>query len=432
MVVQQILGRGARFFGVVFALLAVLAINSSSLRAQEDGLFDLFSEPAQPKNAPAAIEPLSPNEEISSSEEIAVPAADRPAANEDGAELPTLTLRQWMPLGAGGRLVGEVMMLDSEAKAVACEGVRVFLVRDGEVEASVRSMAGGRFEFTGVRPGVTTIIANDQQCFAAYSLTLVDGTGLAKPELLTVFAISPWEPSRRAAILSSSTSATATPTTDTAVQFVSQQRDMRSTVRVAIDADGGFTGTVLYPGRAAGASDMTGMMVRVLRGGQLVREAAVKQDGSFAVTGVGAGPVGVVVFGPKGFAATAIELVAPSARSAATSTLATESLVMLQGAVASGVNVEIAPNGDVAPVVNGQTGEEGEEEGSVPLDIPPPEFAGFGGGAPAGGFGGGGGGGGMGGIGELAGLAAIGAALAAFAGDDDNNFVPRVVSPAVP
>ncbi|XZE55352.1 hypothetical protein SH139x_001360 [Planctomycetaceae bacterium SH139] len=419
---------------------AVLLSSGSNAYAQLDDLFDL-EEPAPSLPAANPIKPAGPATVLPPAP--ATPALDGALAPQPetvdlpaATELPPLTLRQWVRLGSGGRLLGKVVTLAADGSMLPCGETRVSLVQNGQVLTSQRADADGEFEFRGVTPGVITIVASESTCFAAYPLTVVGGDQIGETaEPLTIAAISQLPSPRRQALVASLTSARRSPQASPPSRFVPSARQTLDTFRVAMTPEGGVSGAVLIPGLTQAPVDMSQMLVRAVRDNQVVGEARVTADGSFSLDDLGPGPVGIIFFGPLGFAATAIELVPADARSASLSNATKQRLVAnLQSTSAPGINLEIAPLADVSSVVMNEPSEEAGD-GSLPLEVPAPPTPGGGiAGGSGGGFGGGGGGAGGGGLGGIGGLAAIGAIIAAVAasGDDEPPFIPTPVSPAIP
>ncbi len=422
---------------------ATLLLSGTNAHAQLDDLFDL-EEPAPSLPAANPIEAVEPADSAAA----ATPAPPTPAPDETLApppetvdlpaatELPPLTLRQWVRLGSGGRLLGKVVTLSSDGTMLPCSETRVSIVQNGQVLTSRRADADGEFEFRGVAPGVITIVASESSCFAAYPLTVVDGDQIGETgEPVTIAAISQLPSPRRQALVASLTSARRSPLTSPPSRFVPSARQTLDTFRVAMTPEGGIRGEVLIPGLMQAPVDMSQMMVRAIRDNQVAGEVRVAADGKFAIDKLGPGPVGIIIFGPLGFAATAIELVPPPARSATLGNESEQQLVAnLQSTAAPGINLEIAPLADVSSVVMNEPSEQ-SDSGSLPLEVPPPTTpAGGMVGGSGGGFGGGGGGAGGGGLGGIGGLAAIGAVIAAVAASDDDDppFIPTPVSPALP
>lgn len=422
---------------------AVLLFSGSDAYAQLDELFDL-QEPAPSLPAANPIEAAEPADSAT----VPPPATATPAFDEALApqpetvdlpaatELPPLTIRQWVRLGSGGRLLGKVVTLAADGSMLACSETRVSLVQNGQVLTSQRADADGEFEFRGVAPGVITIVASESTCFAAYPLTVVGGDQIGETaEPLTIAAISQLPSPRRQALVASLSSARRSPLASPTSRFVPSTRQTLDTFRVAMTPEGGVSGEVLIPGLMQAPVDMSQMLVRAVRDNQVVGEVRVAADGKFAIDDLGPGPVGIIIFGPLGFAATAIELIPPAARSAALANETEQQLVAnLQSTAAPGINLEIAPVADVSSVVMNEPSNEAEG-GSVPLEVPPPPTpAGGMVGGSGGGFGGGGGGSGGGGLGGIGGLAAIGAVIAAVAASDDDDppFIPTPISPALP
>ena len=383
---------------------------------------------------PADAEPIAETEEDPVGIDLFAEEKPTPEAVPEPVELPALTLRQWTTLGARGTLRGSLSVLGKESAAVALRGARLQLLRDGAVVSKATSSTEGEFEFTNVVPGVYTLVATDRECFAVLPITAVaqEGDQIAMP--LSVIAVQGLSASRRQSMLAAMTppSSEELASDDVPADFVATERSVMGTHRVAMTTDGGFVGNVFMPGQPAGSVDMSSMMVRVLRDGKAIGEARVGRSGNFKVYGLAEGPVGIVVFGAQGFAATGIELV--SGNSLGQFERTDESFVTTQEGADTGLNVEVAPSGELAPLSEETAKDESEiGEGSIPLEIPQAGGS-IAGGVPSNGFASGGGGGGGGGFGGVEGLAALGAIAAAIAASDDNNgqFVPVVVSPAVP
>jgi hypothetical protein len=339
-----------------------------------------------------------------------------------------LTQRNTVGLSSTGELRGSVSAFGPRGLRPVGSGQQVRLIRAGEIVGGTQTSVSGEFVVKGVKPGRYTLLAVSPTTIAAYSVNAVTApTAAGIFEMIAVSEV-PLQRSRSMLV------AAASMTSDRASIAMNDAGGLEAygTYRVAMNADGGFRGTARAPEGNLGVVDLSKTTVRIFRGKDFVRETNLDVNGAYSFEGIGAGPLGIVFFGPSGFAAMGLELVQQKYQ--ANIDDRDERFVSLESDVAPEHNVELVPNDDVTSGLDEIESEDEEQVAmGTPLEIPPP-FAGggFGGGGPGSGAGGGGGGG-TDGLGGIVGLAALGAALAAgLSGDDDNGFTPAPASPAVP
>jgi hypothetical protein len=369
-----------------------------------------------------------------------------PAPTLPGIDFPA-TQQQVVRLTESGKLVGSVSVFSNRALIAVGPDMPIRLVRSGQIVGITKTDPVGGFQFSGLEPGVYTLLAAGPDLIAVYSITALpmDDVTASPLDIIAVGGI-PFQ--RTVAMAAGSLPAVALGVASPVVNngsniqidqtaIVAAYRaaitDESGTYRVLMTPTGGIEGQVTLPGIAPGSVDLSRTTLRAFREGQMIAETMLGVDGRYSIAAIGPGPIGLVFFGPDGFAAMGMELVAKNLNAGGPAV--DETLVALQGPAAPAGNVVMAPNSDVQPALGDVSDDfPGNEPVGTPLDVPPPmnAGAGFAGGAP--GPGAGGGGGGNGGLGGVAGLAAIGAVLAAAlaSDDDDNNFVPRPTSPALP
>lgn len=377
-------------------------------------------------------------------EELALPKASTVSVAQDGAWLEKLSAPQYTRLNARGELAGDLGWLANDGVRML-PNMPVTLVSRGRIVARVLTNADGAFRFSQVNPGIYTIVASDPRELLILPIMVAPADG-SEVKPIHLIAAAPIAPDRRSAMLASVAMLpmpvgpmAPAPMVQGAVAPSSatgnwnpnwpESRTIASTYEVAIGANNEVEGQISVMGYPVGAIDLTGMMVRMMREGELVGEAPVAANGYFRVEQVSPGPVSVVVFGPQGFAALGVKLVSQNGFTKKANANQETFVSLLQGADTN-LRIEIAPPEDVIA---------GSSIPGDSLSVPPP-FAnapgfgpggfgagGFGPGGGGGGFGGGGGGGFGGGMGGIGALGALGAA-AALAGGNDNGFVPTAQS----
>ena len=370
---------------------------------------------------------------------VALGAVARPAVAQEAVATPAalpmatqflsdLVQSQYVQVDSKGTLKGDISYLADDGTRRSLPNLDVSLIQGGQFVERVMTNPDGEFAISGVRPGIYTVIASNPKQLLVLPIVV---TGTAdEPTSLALIAASPVAPARRQAMLTSLLMG------DPGLGVVYDDSIDYGTGhasptigRVAVGGDGALQGRISVIGFPVGAVDMTGMTIRVMRGGEPMASVPVNADGTFTVEKMSVGPIAVFAFGPQGFAAMGVEVFSGD-QLTKNITNGTETLVTAMQAPPSTLSFEIAPPNDV--IAGSQLPGDSFTGPTLPPGPVGPLGAGPGGafGGPGGGFGGGGGGGGFAGGGGLGALGALGAAAAALANDNDNGFVPSPVSGA--
>lgn len=343
---------------------------------------------------------------------------------------------QWVQPDAQGAVSGTVV---SAAGNVADLSGKVELVVAGSAAISAVVDTAGKFQFANLRPGVYSLVYSGNETFAAFALTVVPANSSAGLGSSTVVPATSLNPQRTLATIARYQPARIptlpAPAEELKPLIQGVAAPNLGNYRVARNADGGLSGQLIQSTVTdKGPLAASGMNVIVLQNDEVVAQVTSDFDGGFKTDALELGTYDLIISGGYGYAAVGFELVENQKKVTQTVAAGTETLVSLlqDGAVPTEILIQTS---STMPVPSGQTEDDDAigtpivDMGFAPMDA---GFApgGFGGGG-AGGFGGGGGGG-FGG-GGLGGLAAVGGIIAALlANNDDDNFVPRITSPAVP
>jgi hypothetical protein len=349
----------------------------------------------------------------SGQEVIATPAAAKPAVT---AVVPVLTLPQWTRVNPAGELRGSIVRPGAAGSLRSIPNLEVSLITQGQIVARVATNADGDFSFAQVVPGYYTVVASNPTDLLVFALAVSESDGSQVEPTLFV-AASPITADRRQAMLAAVFGPMAPPASPAPTGPVVPM-NVLGIYDIELQPGGVLSGHAMMMG-GGNTVDMSRMIVRLTRESAVLGEAPLAADGTFSIPNLSPGPASVFAFGPQGFSAFGVNLVAGN-RISTLNAGASETFVTAQGG--SSFSFGVASMGDVAAGAG------------VPGDSfnPPAPLAGPLG-APGGGFGGGGAGGGGsgvgGGIGGLAAAALAAAALAA-SNDNNNNFTPPSTSDA--
>lgn len=331
------------------------------------------------------------------------------------------TPMQYAHVNEQGELKGKLARFGDDGVLRMIPNQDVTLTQAGRVLMGARTDAEGDFVFGRVKPGIYTVTASNPQNLLV--LTILVGPAVSDAQPLSLVAAGPVSPDRRTAMLATLVSG-APPQMPVMIEPTAYPSGSVSGehYRAVLDRDGSLTGNLSWTLLSRTPISFEGVVLRLTRGNQVVGEARVAGDGSFRIPSQTPGPVSVFAFGPQGFSAVGIQLVAPSATLGAAELSGAETLVnVLQGNANLGLNIALGSSQDAI----GAAQQPGDS-----LNLPPAAPLGPGGGVAGGGGSFGGGGGGGGGLGGIGALGAIGAAAAiAASNDDDGPFVPAATSP---
>jgi len=352
-----------------------------------------------------------------------------------GSVLNQLFNKQWVCLDKDNSISGSLVQLADNDKAPLA-GLPIALVRDGEVAHSAIADQTGSFKFENVATGSYSLVTRTNESIAAFSLHVLDAKNTHLSSSVEVRVVRP-AGGKVKEILRSQTLPTYAVRVDK--QEVSKDplggsRTFSKSQFIRLDSDGRLSGQL---GSVLSTTDLSEMVVYVLKNGEEKARANVDSEGKFSFDGLLPGVYGFVAAGSSGFAATSFQLIGNS-----------NALVGADGSrfvstldACGQMNVEVVPCCEVvvcqqpvqtivetvvqAPIV---------DSCAVPVDecgVAPSCGCGggFGGGYGGGGFGGGGGGfGGGRGLAGIAGIAGLATVAGILAANDDNNDAP-VVSP---
>ncbi len=358
--------------------------------------------------------------------------------------------RQWVKLSDSGKIDGQLIELVSEEKKPLA-GLPVALVREGKIVTSTTAGNDGKFSFSGVRPGLYSLVSRTNETIAAFALQVLDGKDASHlPSSIEVRAIrsvgDKVKEIVRAQVVPGMVSRSDT-TAAISIDPLANERRFAMSHVVKLDENGNLQGHLAKSGVSASASRIEGMTVFVLKNGVEVARTEVDTDGQFVVKGIEQGVYGFIAAGSGSFVATSFQIVNPA-------------LVNNNNLTADGGRLVSMNMQDCCPAMNCEVIESCEISACEPsvcetvvqqapivesscCDAVPVEGCGcgqaptcgggcggggwggggYGGGGSGGGGGGlfgGGGGGGFGGILGLAGLAGV-AAVVANNNDDNNN-----------
>lgn len=330
----------------------------------------------------------------------------------------------WVRLTANGTLNGRVSTIVPAGYRGAA-GLKMNLVRNGQVLHSTHATSSGQFSFLNVEPGIYSLVGNGKQGFVSFGLYVLPAKGVgggnvstdAARDQIDVMAtqyvgavhsiIRQYLPGVE--LLKSEA------TQERVYAKVARQSfyQAASTERVDVYAladrvtgdeipattirhqqiglvDGRFTGSV---GQIFGRPvDYASMAAFVIDSNRVLARSGIKDDGTFEISGVTPGVYGLIVASSNSFATIGIEVVEGGAGQASTdSNDGFQFVSMMKYNVANNLSLAPAQGDDVEVIANEDDGddeEEEEEEEEEDDDPPPPQpvAPGGGGGNQGGGF----------------------------------------------
>ena len=223
--------------------------------------------------------------------------------------------RQWVKLSEAGKIEGQLIELASDEKR-PLSGLPVSLVQDGKIVSSAKADSDGKFSFSGIKPGLYSLISRTNETIAAFALQVLDGKDAS--HLSSTVEVR--------AIRSVGNKVKEIVRTQVVPRFVSQQsstaaisidplaseRRFSNSHVVKLDANGDLQGHLAKSGVSASSSKIEGMTVFVLKDGAEVARTEVGSDGSFVVKGIAPGIYGFIAAGSSSFVATSFQVVNPA------------------------------------------------------------------------------------------------------------------------
>ncbi len=349
-----------------------------------------------------------------------------------GSVLNQLFNKQWVCLDKDNSISGSLVHLADNDKAPLA-GLPVALVRDGEIAHSAIADQTGSFRFENVATGSYSLVTRTNESIAAFSLHVLEAKNTHLSSSVEVRVVRP-AGGKVKEILRSQTLPTYAVRVDK--QEVSKDplggsRTFSKSQFIKLDSDGKLSGQL---GSVLSTTDLSEMVVYVLKNGEEKARANVDSEGKFSFDGLQPGVYGFVAAGSSGFAATSFQLIGNLVGADGSR------LVSMLDACGQ-MNVEVVPCCEVVvceqpvqTVVESVVQAPIVDSCAVPVDecgVAPSCGCGGGfGGGYGGGFGGGGGGGfgggrGLAGIAGIAGLATVAGILAS----NDRNRNAAIVSP---
>ena len=246
--------------------------------------------------------------------------AVEPSAISMATETPLNDLfsRQWVKLGEAGRIEGQIVELLADEKR-PIDGVPISLVQDGKIVGSVNADNAGNFSFSGIRPGLYSLVSRTNQTIAAFALQVLDGKEAAHlPNSVEIRAIRSTADNGetvkeiiRSQIVPGLLSRHSVVSAAVSDPLANERRFAMSHV-VKLDSHGTLQGQLAKSGVSSGASNIEGMTVFVLKDGVEVARTEADANGVFMVEGLEQGVYGFVAAGAGSFVATSFQVVDPS------------------------------------------------------------------------------------------------------------------------
>ena len=349
---------------------------------------------------------------------------------------------QWVRPSEQGSIMGRVIVPRSEGIS-ALRAAKVSLIdqHGKHVTNPVESDNTGRFTFTGVQPGVYTLMIRGENAFACCAMHVVDSSVAIDSDFEIAAGEIDYSTVRNAMVRYLPPKVSQPVEFDpTANPLSSERAQTGETVRVS-QFEGGLRGRLTRAGFAEnlGAAEAT---VLVFKNGSEVARTVTDASGNFKIDELSPGSYSVLGSGKDGFGLMGLELVDPLAVDTARQDSGNAGKLVAQTPYLQDQFVmQVAPITGPIQVIEDRLIEERELGPVVPLDqgagvvVDGGGYVTGGGGYVSGGGGGGGVGGGISGGGRLRRmllLGGIGTAIALGADDDDTVVAPPVASPVNP
>lgn len=208
---------------------------------------------------------------------------------------------------SSGNFSGRVLQFEGNAG-----GLKVFFVRNGEIEQSTVTDAEGHFEVTDLTAGPYSFVAAGQNGFVAHGTYVTTDAEVAGPPVIAMHtaAIAPTYESITAFVADHA--ATNGAFVDTTVPVDSLAiSGIDGGNRIQITKDGKLVGRVVALAQRTDQSALYGPIVaQLINENQEVREVLVDENGKFTVNDIEPGVYDFVAAGEQGFAAIGLEAVA--------------------------------------------------------------------------------------------------------------------------
>lgn len=341
--------------------------------------------------------------------------------------------REWVRLDASGAVHGRVVVIESSERVAGRIDNKVILSRNGKILYETKSGSDGIFEIKGVAPGAYALQTVGDYTFAAFAIHILPASAEHLGSTLDVYASTIGDKARE---LLANAAVPADLELGQDVYYrnfdkdpIALDRQFSKNHQVTL-RNGSLVGRVSRPGWSFAEQDLSDSVVKVLRSGEVIAQAAVDKDGYYKVEDLSAGIYDLLVAGGDGFAAFKFEAVEPIKAQQASKSQDGVQFVSANLVSSDCLSCELIQQPEVAvyapaPVV-GEVVDAGCGCGLAPMTgggcCGGGGFGGGGLGGRLGGFGGGAGGlaGGAGGIAGLAGVAGLAVGVAALANDSPN------------
>ena len=223
--------------------------------------------------------------------------------------------RQWVKLGEAGRIEGQLVELVSDEKR-PLQGLPVALVQNGKIVKATKANDTGKFSFTGIQPGLYSLVSRSNETIAAFALQVLESKDADHlSTAIEVRAIrSAGEKVKeivRAQIVPRFTSNFNAPSGFSIDPIASERRFANSHV-IKLDENGNLQGHLAKSGVSSSASKIEGMTVFVLKDGKEIARTEVDAKGLFVVKGLEQGVYGFIAAGSDSFVATSFQVVNPA------------------------------------------------------------------------------------------------------------------------
>jgi hypothetical protein len=206
-----------------------------------------------------------------------------------------------------GHLQGRIVSLTG----TSAEGLQVFFVRNGQIEQSTVTDAGGTFQVEGLVAGAYTLVAAGANGLVAHGVyvTTDAAEGTEQSVALQTAAVGP-EFDDVVEFITEHTVPAGEQVADAAANEL-ELSQVESSNKVTLTDAGHLEGRMVsLNDRVSEDRDYSNMSARLLSGSELVADVTISADGTFTVENVAPGVYDLVAAGDQGFAAISFEAVA--------------------------------------------------------------------------------------------------------------------------
>lgn len=206
-----------------------------------------------------------------------------------------------------GNFSGRVVQFENNA-----EGLKVFFVRNGQIEQSTTTDADGHFEVTGLTAGPYSFVASGQNGFVAHGTYVTTDVEVAAEQVISMHtaAVAPtYEPVTSFIAQHPATNAPVIDV-DTHVDAMAIS-ELAGGNKIQITKDGQLVGRVVALAHRVDQSvSYASTAAQLINSQQEARDVFIDENGSFTVSDIEPGVYDFVVAGENGFAAVGFEAVA--------------------------------------------------------------------------------------------------------------------------